>query len=149
LLQEGPYATLKQAGDTPWSARLKKVFDAVDRGVFVEVASFGGGSIGSFCAVALTMVPEALEEAYADWYDGEHGPAVAGVPGVLRLRRLVTVERPPRHLSIVDLATPDVLLGEAYSHAKAASPGTHLREHWQRRQALYSRWRPGDAIGGR
>lgn len=140
LLETGPYAQLKAAGDTPWTARLKKVFTGFERGLYVAAAAFGGDSPGRYCAVAVTVVPGAFADAYAEWYDTAHGPAVAEVPGVRRLRRFFSVDDASHHLTIVDVESPDVLTSAAYEAAKAAHPADELRAAWRRRQALYVRW---------
>jgi hypothetical protein len=142
VLDSGPYVALKELGDTPWTARLKRHFERVVRGIFDEVASFGPGGSAAGCVIAWTSVPADDEEAYRRWYDEEHGPTIAAVPGVLRLRRLEQAgDAVPRHVTLIELADLDALTGEAYGAAKAATPDPGLRDRWEREQGLYRLWR--------
>ena len=48
--------------------------------------------------------PEGLEEEFNDWYDTEHVPERAGLPGFETARRFVCIEGWPRYLALYDLA---------------------------------------------
>ena len=137
-LSSGPYARLKAAGDTEWTAALRPSFVRSVRSTFEEVADYGGRpGTTAVCCAALTDVEPEDEADYRRWYDDEHGPAVAAVPGVVRARRF---EAPgtPRHLTLLDLASADVLTGEDYAAAKRSSPADGLRARWRRSQGIYA-----------
>ena len=47
--------------------------------------------------------PEGMEEEFNDWYDTEHVPERAGLPGFETARRFVCIEGWPRYLALYDL----------------------------------------------
>lgn len=55
-----------------------------------------------------------LEEEFNDWYDTEHLPERAAVPGVLTARRWRSPGDGPRHAALYDLECLSVLDGAAY-----------------------------------
>jgi hypothetical protein len=55
------------------------------------------------------------------WYDGEHLPALAAVPGVLRTRRYEAVTGSPRSLAAYELAAREVFESPAWLAAREAS----------------------------
>jgi hypothetical protein len=58
---------------------------------------------------------DAAHEAELDrWYDEEHFPERMGCPGFLNGRRFSALQGTPKYLATYDLASPDVLQGEAY-----------------------------------
>lgn len=142
VFASGPYAALKARGDSPWTASLKRRFTTVFRSVYEDRCVLGGTSAAPWTAFALTDVPDDLTEPYRRWYDEEHGPAVATVPGVAFVRRLERATGDgARHLTILGLSRPDALDGSAYAAAKAQAPGDHLRAVWTRTQGRYERIR--------
>ena len=61
------------------------------------------------------MEPQPLnEEAFNDWYDLEHVPERAAVPGFEVLQRYVCTAGFPRYMALYDLESPEVLDGDAY-----------------------------------
>ena len=55
--------------------------------------------------VETDVAPEVLEE-FTAWYDTEHLPGLARVPGTVRARRLMRQEGHPRFVACYDLTTP-------------------------------------------
>jgi len=138
VLDSGAYASLKAAGDTPWTARLRSRFDTVVRLTLHEVADYGGQpGTATACAVAITDVDPVEEQTYRRWYDDHHGPQVAGVTGVVRARRFERDGDVPRHVTVIELASPAVLSGAAYTAAKATTPDGGLRDRWRRSQGVF------------
>lgn len=58
--------------------------------------------------------PPALEEEFNDWYDTEHLPDRARIPGFESARRFVCVAGWPRYLAFYDLKNAGVLESDAY-----------------------------------
>lgn len=54
------------------------------------------------------------EEEFNDWYDLEHVPERAAVPGFEVLQRYVCTAGFPRYMALYDLESADVLDGDAY-----------------------------------
>ena len=57
--------------------------------------------------VVHTDVPDEVAAEYNDWYDREHLPRLAQVPGVVRARRYVACDGHPRYFTAYDLADRD------------------------------------------
>ena len=87
---------------------------------------------GGLLVNAMNVVPE-HEAEFNEWYDHEHIPALAAVPGVLSARRFRDGKGTHRYLALYHLASADVPDGEAWKKA-ANSPWTdklrpHFRDH--------------------
>ena len=72
--------------------------------------------------------PPEAEGEFRDWYDTEHMPSRAGVPGFLSAHRMVCVEGWPRYAAMYDLESLEVLNTPPYQaiSGKNVSP-------WSRR----------------
>jgi hypothetical protein len=73
------------------------------------------------------------EAEFNEWYDHEHIPALAAVPGTLCARRYRDHAGSHRYLALYHLASPDVPISEAWKKA-ANTPWTervrpHFRDH--------------------
>jgi hypothetical protein len=55
-----------------------------------------------------------MEDEFNDWYDLEHTPDRASIPGFESARRFVCVSGWPKYVSFYDLETAQVLESEAY-----------------------------------
>jgi len=58
--------------------------------------------------------PPAMDEEFNDWYDAEHIPERAAIPGFHNARRFVCVDGWPRYLAHYDLSEVGVLATPAY-----------------------------------
>ncbi|GEM_PF-2680711 len=63
---------------------------------------------------AILEPPEAMEEEFNDWYDTEHIPERAAIPGILTCQRFVYPAGSPRYLALYDLENTAVMESEAY-----------------------------------
>jgi hypothetical protein len=59
--------------------------------------------------------PPALEEEFNDWYDSEHVPERAAIPGFETARRFVCLSGWPRYVAIYDLRSPSILDEPGYA----------------------------------
>lgn len=64
----------------------------------------------------LVMMESALndDDEFNAWYDNEHIPERAGIPGFISATRYVCRSGFPRYLAVYDLETADVLKSDAY-----------------------------------
>lgn len=70
----------------------------------------------------VTMEPPAsMEDEFNDWYDTEHFPQRAGLPGFESASRWVCVEGWPRWLALYDLANVAAVETQAYRAVSGAS----------------------------
>jgi hypothetical protein len=64
--------------------------------------------------LVLMQPPPSLEDEFNAWYDTEHIPERAAVPGFKTALRFVCVDGHPRYLAMYDLDTFGVLASDAY-----------------------------------
>ena len=84
--------------------------------------------VGGVLLVGLSVPPERDEEFNA-WYNTEHLPFLAAVPGVLRARRFVSLDDSRKYLAVYELADPEVPRSEAFQTA-AQTPWTARQRTW-------------------
>ncbi len=97
---------------------------------------------GGLLLNAMNVAPE-HEADFNAWYDSEHIPALAAVPGVLCARRYRGEGGSHRHVALYHLANADVANSAAW-RAAAASPWTdrlrpHFRDHLRILAGAYRR----------
>ncbi|HUZ01457.1 MAG TPA: hypothetical protein VMU89_13995 [Thermomicrobiaceae bacterium] len=136
VLESGPYVELKERGDTPWSARIKRKAERILRGVYEEAAVYRAGTRAPFAAIAYTDLAPEDEGPYREWYDRGHGPALVAVPGVVGMRRFEQAAS-PRHLTVILVEDPAVLESPEYRAARDSAPDPGLRGRWRRLRGVY------------
>jgi hypothetical protein len=78
---------------------------------------------------AMNIAPE-LEAEFNEWYDKEHIPALAAVPGVLGARRFRgTGNR--KYVALYHLATPDVQESAEWKQARQSDWTSRLQPHFR------------------
>ena len=128
VLQSPPYLAIGGQNLSPWS---KRVTARVQRLLRFEGDQILPGdtaapdNAGGLLVVGMTPAP-GVETAFNAWYDNEHVPALAGVPGVLSARRFRTGGGNPKYVALYHLAAPGVIDGAEW---KAASGSTPMPEH--------------------
>ncbi len=121
-----------------WSKRVTAMCDRLLRFEGTQIAPGNAPAPAGAGGLLLnTMnIAEEVEEDFNAWYDQEHLPALAAVPGTLAARRYRTgedAEGTHRYVAIYHLTSPDVTYGEAWKTA-ANTPWTermrpHFRDH--------------------
>lgn len=66
-------------------------------------------------------------QAFNIWYETEYLPAMAGVPGLVRLRRYLAMEGPQRHILTSELASENDLKGDAWQRLRASGQLSQCR----------------------
>jgi len=128
VLQGAGYRAIGGENLSPWSKRVTA------RGQ--RLLRFEGDQIlpgdkaapegaGGLLLVGMTPAP-AVETAFNAWYDTEHVPALARVPGVLCARRFRAGSGGPKYVALYHLAAPGVVDSAEW---KAASGSTPMPEH--------------------
>jgi hypothetical protein len=104
------------ANPTPWSLRMRKLYgEKRERMNFKLMCEVGGTPDNApWMYIVHTDIPDHIVDEYNAWYDKEHLPRCAGIPGVLRARRFASTgilggkTDGPRYLTAYELAGPDV-----------------------------------------
>jgi hypothetical protein len=114
------------AGDnlSPWSKRVTARCGRLLRFEGEQIVpgeAVADDRAGGLLLVAMTPAPE-VEPAFNTWYDTEHLPALARVPGVLAARRFRARSGSPRYVALYHLAGPEVPAGAEWRRASEATP---------------------------
>lgn len=113
------------SNSTPWTQRVRPHFQNFLRNEYEWLLSLGTGS-GQTSPYVLTVrlgIEPEHEAEFNDWYNTDHLPALASVPGVVRARRYRATAGSPQYLAVYELANAEVPRSEAWRKA-ADSPWT-------------------------
>jgi hypothetical protein len=131
VLRGAAYGAIGGENLSPWS---KRVTSKVRRLLRYEGEQTLPGDAtaparaGGLLLVGMTPGAE-VETAFNTWYDKEHVPALAQVPGVLCARRFRTSAGGTRYVALYHLEAPGVVDSPEWKHASASTPMPgHVRE---------------------
>ena len=140
---------------TPWSVRIRKHYEnnreRMNFKLMCDVANASatlpaGGAPWMY--IVHTDIPDHIIDEYNAWYDKEHLPRCANIPGVLRARRYTSVACTsgnigPKYLTAYDLTGPDVWESSAAQVARKTPWTEKMRSLFSHtRRALYQRIAP-------
>ena len=92
--------------------------------------------------IAAMDFSKVAEDEFNDWYDTEHVPALARVPGVLSARRFCTTAggSGPKYVALYHLTSPAVVDSEEWKQASGSTPmPEHIRPQISDRLRLVCR----------
>jgi hypothetical protein len=140
VLQSPGYLAIGGENLSPWS---KRVTSQVDRLMRFEGDQILPGEqlppakAGGLLLNAMNIAPE-LETEFNEWYDKEHIPALAAVPGVLAARRFRgTGNR--KYVALYHLATPAVQESAEWKQARQSEWTSRLQPHFRDHLRLVTR----------
>jgi hypothetical protein len=135
VLTSEPYRAIAHQNLSPWSKRVTAMCNRLLRFEGERITPGGPDSpksAGGLLLNAMSVAPE-HEAEFNQWYDSEHIPALAAVPGTLAARRFRAREGSPKYVALYHLASPDVQATPEWKKA-AGTPWTermrpHFRDH--------------------
>jgi hypothetical protein len=140
VLQSPGYLAIGGENLSPWS---KRVTSQVERLMRFEGDQILPGDqlpptkAGGLLLNAMNIAPE-LEAEFNEWYDKEHIPALAAVPGVLAARRFRgTGNR--KYVALYHLATPEVVESAEWKQARRSEWTSRLQPHFRDHLRLVTR----------
>jgi hypothetical protein len=143
VLKSPPYLAIGGENLSPWSKRVTARCQRLLR--FEGEQILPGDKIapenaGGVLLVGMTPAPDAETEFNA-WYDTEHVPALARVPGVLSARRFRAANSSgPKYVALYHLAAPEVITGPDWKRASESTPmPQHIRPQISDRLRLVCR----------
>jgi hypothetical protein len=145
-IEAGPHFQSIVTDPTPWSLRLRKLYgDNRERMNFRLMCEVGNvpASDAPWMYIVHTDIPDHIVDEYNAWYDKEHLPRCAGIPGVLRARRYTAMActsgtRNPKYLTTYELTGPDVWESPAAQVARKTPWTEKMRSLFSNtRRALY------------
>lgn len=135
------------ANPTPWSLRMRKLYgDKRERMNFRLMCEVGQAPApdAPWMYIVHTDIPDHIVDEYNAWYDKEHLPRCAGIPGVLRARRYTSTgiaagtHDGPKYLTAYEFTGPDVWESPAALQARQTPWTGKMRSLFSNtRRALY------------
>jgi hypothetical protein len=145
VLKSAAYRAIGMDNLSPWSKRIigrAKLLMRYEGEQIVPGDQMAPGAAPALLVNAMSVAPE-HEHEFNEWYNTEHIPGLAAVPGTLCARRYRGSGAPQRYVAIYHLASPDVPDSAAWKKA-ANTPWTermrpHFRDHLRIVSRRYSR----------
>ncbi len=134
VLKSPPYLAIVGENLSPWSRRIVRKATRICR--FLSEQAVPGRLAGAPEAEGLLLfaatVPAAMEDEFNAWYNEEHLPRMAKVPGVLRARRFRVreSEQPHKYFAIYDLREPEVEATQDWKDAASTPWTAKLKPHF-------------------
>ncbi|KWT89254.1 MULTISPECIES: DUF4286 family protein [unclassified Variovorax] len=85
------------------------------------------GEVASYHYVVETDVLAQLEDDLNAWYEQEHLPGLASVPGTVRAARYLDAGGAPRYYACYDLASPDIVGSPAWLAVRGTAWSARVR----------------------
>jgi hypothetical protein len=141
VLRSSPYQAVAYENLSPWSRRMVGGCERICRFEAEQIVpgdkaapSDAGGLL-----LAAMNVASGSEAEFNAWYETEHLPALARVPGCLAARRFRVTSGAQRYLALYHLASPGVAASQAWEAAVATPWTLKLRPHLSDRLRLVLR----------
>ncbi len=142
VLRSPGYRAIGGENLSPWSKRITAKVKRLLRHEGEQILpgeAVAPANAGGLLLVGMTPGSE-VETAFNAWYDKEHVPALAGVPGVLCARRFRASGGGPRYLALYHLASPGVVDTPEWKDASGSTPmPQHVRDRISDRLRLVCR----------
>ena len=122
------------AHPTPWSARMLTFYKAHRiRHTFRLIFTAGEAPAkdAPYVYIVKMDIPADVEQDFNDWYNKEHAPGLASVPGCFRARRFLAADGQPKYMAVYEIETPDVIHGAAWAKARDTAWTEKIRPHMQ------------------
>ncbi len=122
VLQSAAYRAIGGENLSPWSKRVTAKCRRLLRfeGEEILLGENAAPDAEGLLLVGMTPAPE-IETEFNAWYDTEHVPALARVPGVLSARRFRAAAGNPEYVALYHLTAPEVPGGAEWKRASEAS----------------------------
>ena len=133
VLQSPEYRAIGGENPSPWSKRVTSKVKRILRYEGEQIqpsTATAPGNAGGLLLVGMTP-GAATDAAFNTWYDKEHVPALASVPGVLCARRFRAggAGGGTKYLALYHLAGPEIVDTPEWKHASASTPmPAHVRD---------------------
>ncbi|ETW99011.1 MAG: hypothetical protein ETSY1_16535 [Candidatus Entotheonella factor] len=135
VLASPGYTAIGGQNLSPWSKRITAKSERLLR--FEGVQTLPGDELapsgaGALLLNAMNVSPEA-EDDFNKWYDEEHIPALAAVPGTLCARRFRATESALTYVALYHLVSPDVVTLPEWKKAVGTPWTERIRPHMRDR----------------
>jgi hypothetical protein len=124
VLRSPEYRAIGGNNLSPWSKRVTAKVERLLRYEGEQILpgdAIAPPNAGGLLLVGMTPGPD-VESAFNAWYDHEHVPALARVPGVLCARRFRTSASGTKYLALYHLTSPGVVETPEWKDASGSTP---------------------------
>jgi len=132
-LQGAAYRAIGGENLSPWSKRITARVDRLMRFEGDQILpgdQLPPSSAGGLLLNAMNIAPE-LEAEFNEWYDKEHIPALAAVPGVLCARRFRGTSGNRKYVVLYHLANPGVVDSAEWKTARQSDWTSRLQPNFR------------------
>jgi hypothetical protein len=142
VLQSPAYRAIGGENLSPWSKRItgrcRRLLPRFEGEQILPGDATAPQNAGGLLLVGMTPPPQ-FETEFNAWYDTEHVPALARVPGVLSARRFRGTDN-PKYVALYHLSRPDVVSSADWKRASESTPmPANIRPHITDRARLVCR----------
>jgi hypothetical protein len=133
VLQSPAYRAIGGENLSPWSKRVTRRVDLLMRYEGDQILpgdQLPPADAGGLLLNAMNIAPE-LEAEFNEWYDKEHIPALAAVPGVLCARRFRGRSGNRKYVALYHLATPAVVESAEWKQARQSDWTSRLQPQFR------------------
>jgi hypothetical protein len=128
-----------QANPTPWTRRVDESLRLRDRTEYELLQSLGESPKGGapYALLVRLETDDAHDAELNEWYEQEHLPALAGVPGCVAARRYRMTAGSPesvKYLMIYEAADRETIRGAAWNKAADTEWTRRMRPHFRNRK---------------
>jgi hypothetical protein len=120
VLKSPAYLAIGGENLSPWSKRVTAKVERLMRFEGDQILpgdQLAPAKAGGLLLNAMNIAPE-LEAEFNEWYDKEHIPALAAVPGVLCARRFRGPSGNRKYVALYSLTTPNVVESAEWNQAR-------------------------------
>jgi len=123
---------------TDWSRKMIPQFRNTQRGIFRRIFSLGErpAKEPEFALTVRLNTPADHEKEFNAWYDEDHVPALASVPGVYCARRYIAVEGDPKYLAIYEMKDAGIVKTSEWEKARLYGRTAQIRPYLKDLQAV-------------
>ena len=133
VLKSAAYRAIGGENLSPWSKRVTARVDLLMRYEGDQILpgdQLPPADAGALLLNAMNIAPE-LEAEFNEWYDKEHIPALAAVPGVLCARRFRGQSGNRKYVALYHLATPAVVESAEWKQARQSDWTSRLQPQFR------------------
>lgn len=133
VLDSPAYRAIAYENLSVWSKRMGKIAQRLMRHDGEQrLPGNLAGPVGAGALLVNAMnVDPAHEAEFNEWYDHEHIPGLAAVPGTLCARRFHDARGTHRYLALYHLASAEIPLSQAWKDAAGTPWTARLRPHFR------------------
>lgn len=144
VMQSAAYRAIAGVNLSPWSRRVTGMCERLIR--FEGMQILPGDLVpakgaGALLVNAMNVAPD-WEREFNAWYDGEHVPALAAVPGCIAARRFRSTEAEgasQKYVALYHLKSPEVTESAAWKKAVDTPWSEKIRPHFRDRLRIVAR----------